>query len=137
MIFNRTLRNWKQRQGYVALITVTLVMTTVVMVGIVITLMSANSLVSSLLRSQGTQAYYVADSCAYESLLRLKRVGLGYVGDHTLAVGDNTCTIRVTHRSGTIVDVLIQADQSDTAYRQIVLVVDTANDTVLLWQEAQ
>lgn len=128
---------FQQPAGYVALVTVTLVMSTVVMVGIIIMLLGANSLISSLLRSQGAQAYYTADSCAYESLLRVKREGLAYVGDHTLTVGEETCHIRVTHRTGTIVDILIQADQSDMAYRKLSLAVDTSNQAVLLWQEAQ
>lgn len=130
------LRRLHHRPGYVALLTVTLVMTTTVMVGIAVTLLGANSLLESLLQSQGIQTYYVADSCAHEALIQLKRQGLGYVGSHTLTVGDDTCIITVENSGGTMADVTISADHAATTYRRIELTVDTADGSVVLWQEA-
>lgn len=123
------------RSGYVALITVVLVMSTVVAVGITVALLSANGLVLSLLNSHGTRAYYVADSCANESLLQLKRTGLSYVGNHTITVGTNNCTITVTNTSGNIVDVEIDANYSTTVYRHVTLTVDTSPFAVQDWKE--
>ncbi len=132
----RTTQQTTQPAGYVALITVVLVMLTVVVVGVMVTLIGANGLLTGFVHSQGAQTYYVADSCAYEALLRLKREGLAYVGSHTLTLGDDDCTIEVTNTSGTLVDVVISANHDSTTYRTVDLTVDTADLTVALWQEA-
>lgn len=125
-----------QPAGYVALITVVLVTLTVVVVGVMVTLIGANGLLNGLVHSQGTQTYYVADSCAYEALLRLKREGLAYVGSHSLTVGDDSCTIEVSNTSGTVVDVVVTANHEALTYRTVELTVDTADLSIALWQEA-
>lgn len=111
-------------------------MITVVVVGVMVTLIGANGLLTGLVQSQGTQTYYVADSCAHEALLRLKRDGLAYVGSHSLTVGEDSCTIEVTNTSGTVVDVAISANHAATTYREVELTVDTADLSIALWQEA-
>jgi hypothetical protein len=111
-------------------------MVTVVVVGVMVTLLGASGLLTGLVHSQGTQAYYVADSCAHEALLRLKREGLSYVGSHTVTVDEDSCTIEVTNTSGTVVDVAIVANHDATAYREVELTVDTADLSIALWQEA-
>lgn len=125
-----------QPPGYIALITVVLVMLTVVVVGVMVTLIGANGLLTELVHGQGTQTYYVADSCAYEALLRLKREGLAYVGNHNLTVGDDSCTIEVINTSGTIVDIEVTANHEALTYRTVTLTVDTADLSIALWQEA-
>lgn len=123
------------KQGYVALITVLLVMFSVVAVGITVTLLSANGLVMSILNDHGTRAYYVADSCAHESLLQLKRTGLAYVGNHSMNIGTDSCTITVTNTSGTLVVVDIVADFDQTLYRHVSITVETNPFTVQDWKE--
>lgn len=129
-------RHKNQPTGYIALITVVLVMLTVVVVGVMVTLIGANGLLTGYVHSQGAQTYYMADSCAYEALIRLKREGLAYVGSHTLTIGEDSCTIEVTNTSGTLVAVAISANHQAITYRALELTVDTADLSIVLWQEA-
>lgn len=122
-------------QGYVALITVAIVMSAVIIIGITITLLVTTGVLTTFTNDQGARAFYVADSCAYEALIRLKRDGLSYIGTHTLDVGDNECTIEVTAAAGDNVNVEVSGIYDDTTYRPIYLEVDTDPFTLDSWQE--
>lgn len=121
-------------QGYAALITVVMVMLTVTAIGFTLTVLSADSLLSTLRYDAGVQTQTVADSCAYEAALQIRDQGLAYVGTHSLTVGEDSCTIVVTNTSGTIVEVAIDA-QHDNYHRLVEQTMDVSDGSMLLWQE--
>lgn len=125
----------KQRSGYVALITVAVIMSAIIIIGMTLTLLVATGVLTAFTNDQGERAFVVADSCAYEALLQIKRTGTDYVGSHTLEVGDNDCTIEVSSLTADTVEVEISGNYADTAYRPIVMEVDTDPFTVTSWQE--
>lgn len=121
-------------RGYAALISVVMVMLTVTAVGLTMTVMSADSLLSTMRFDQGVTLTYLADSCAHDTLLHLRDDGLAYVGTHTMTVLDGNCTIVVTNTTGSTVDVAIDAEQNNY-HRLVEQTVDVSTNTVLLWQE--
>ena len=122
------------QRGYAALISVVMVMLTVTAVGLTMTVMSADSLLSTMRFDQGTTLTYLADSCAHDTLLHLRDDGLGYVGTHTITLSDGSCMVEVINTSGSIVAVEIDAEHDDY-HRLVEQTVDVSTDTVLLWQE--
>lgn len=124
-----------QPRGYVALITVAVIMSAMIVVGITVTLLVATGVLTSFTNDQGERAFFLADSCAHEALLQLKRDGMDYVGSHTLTVDVHTCTIEVSAISADTVEVEVIGNYNDTAYRSMYLEVDTDPFTVNSWQE--
>ncbi len=127
----------RQQSGYVALITVAIMMSAVIVTGVAITLLLATGLITTYTYDQGQRAFYVADSCGYEALLRIEREGTSYIGSHTMDVGNDTCTIDVSAGSGTEVDVEISGSHDEDAYRPIYMVVETNPFSLVSWQETQ
>ncbi len=122
--------------GYVALITVAVIMSAMIVVGITVTLLVATGVVTTFTNDQGERAFYLADSCAYEALLQLKRTGMDYVGSHALDIEDDSCTIEVSTLTADTVTVEVIGNYNDAAYRLIELEVDTDPFTVTSWQES-
>lgn len=120
--------------GYAALISVVIVMLTVTAIGLTLTVLSADNLLSTLRFDGGLQTHAVADSCAYEAAVQVRDQGLGYVGSHTVTLGEDSCSIDVTNPSGTLVDIVINA-QHDHYHRLVEQTMDTNDTTILLWQE--
>ena len=127
----------QQPSGYVALLTVSVVMGAVIIVGITITLLVATGLLTTFTVDRGTLSYYLADSCAYEALYRAKTEGSGYVGSHSLTIDGHECTIDVTAGPGTALTIEVEGNYDDTAYRTIYIEVETSTFGVNSWQETQ
>lgn len=125
----------QQPPGYVALITVAVIMSAMVIVGITVTLLVATGVVTSFTNDQGERAFFLADTCANEALLQLKRDGMAYVGSHTLDVENSSCSIEVSALTVDTVEVEAIGNYSDTTYRSIVMEVDTDPFTLTSWQE--
>lgn len=125
----------KHPSGYVALITVAVIMSAMIIVGITVTLLVATGVVTSFTNDQGERAFFLADTCANEALLQLKRDGMVYVGSHTLDVESNDCTIEVSALTVDTVEVEAIGNYSDTTYRSITMEVDTDPFTLTSWQE--
>jgi hypothetical protein len=120
--------------GYAALITVVMVMLTVTAIGLTLTVLSADSLLSTLRFDRGVDTQAMADTCAYEAAVQLRNQGLAYVGSHTVTQGTDSCAIVVTNTSGTIAHVEIDAQHSQD-HRLVEQDVDVSTMEMLLWQE--
>ncbi len=127
-------RSTPQSPGYAALITVVMVMLTVTTIGLTLTILSADSLLSTLRFDRGVDTQALADTCAYEAAVQLRDQGLAYVGTHTLSLDTDSCTIVVTNTSGSIAHVEIDAQHSED-HRLVEQDVDVSTMTMLLWQE--
>lgn len=125
----------QQPPGYVALITVAVIMSAMIIVGITVTLLVATGVVTSFTNDQGERAFFLADTCANEALLQLKRDGMAYVGSHTLDVESSSCSIEVSALTIDTVEVEAIGNYSDTTYRSITMEVDTDPFTLTSWQE--
>ncbi len=131
------MRSIKQPQGYVALITIAVVMSSLIVIGVAITLLIATGLLSTFTYDKGQRAFYIADSCAYEALLQVKRQGTSYIGSHTLDVDGEECSIDVSAGAGTEVDVEVTGNFRDQSYRKIYMEVETNPYALNSWQETQ
>lgn len=124
-----------QPSGYVALITVAVIMSAMIIVGITVTLLVATGVVTSFTNDQGERAFFLADTCANEALLQLKRDGMAYVGSHTLDVESDSCSIEVSELTVDTVEVEAIGNYNNTTYRSIIMEVDTDPFTLTSWQE--
>lgn len=122
-------------KGYVALITVAVIMSAVIVIGITITILNATGLLTTYTNDRGTRAYYLADTCAHEAALRVKQVGTAYIGSHSIAVGDEECTIEVSAGTGTTVTIEATGNFRDEVYRAVYLEIETNPYEMLSWQE--
>ncbi|MBI2416164.1 MAG: hypothetical protein HYV33_05920 [Candidatus Kerfeldbacteria bacterium] len=129
----------KPAPGYIALISVTIILSVVVVIGVLVTVLTANGLVAAFTTDQGMRAFYVADSCAYEAMVRIKRIGLGYIGTHTLTVvtEGNYCTIIATAGPGTTINVQVTGVFRENYYHAIALQLETNPFTLISWQETE
>lgn len=125
--------------GYVALITVTVVMSAVIIIGMTITLLNATGLLTTYTYDRGTRAYYLADTCAHEAALRIKQSGTAYIGSHTVTVDDDEdvyeCSIEASAGSGTRVIVEATGNFRDEVYRTVYMEVETNPYQMIYWQE--
>ena len=121
--------------GYVALITVAVVMSAVIVIGITITILNATGLLTTFTFDRGLRAMYLADTCAHETALRVKQVGTAYIGSHILEIGDNECIIEVTAGTGTQVSAEATGNFRDEVYRTVYMEIETNPYEILEWQE--
>lgn len=128
---------YRSQPGYVALVTVAVVMSAVIVVGVTITLLVTTGLLASFTTDQGTRALYLADTCANEAMLRAKREGVTYAGTHTLTIGDNTCTIDATATTATELSIEATGNYNNAAYRTVYLVMETDPFSLTSWQETE
>lgn len=79
------------RNGYIALISVMIISTLVVLIATSASLLSLSESGMSLQETQAWQSYYLADFCTEYALIKLESV-LDYAGE-TITVGDGFCNI--------------------------------------------
>lgn len=128
------MKSLQQPRGYAALITVVMVMLTVLAIGLTLTVMSADQLLSTLRYDIGVRTAALADSCAYDTALQLRDQGLAYVGSHTVTLSEGSCVIVVTNTTGSMVEVELDA-VINTSHRLVAMTMDVSTDSILLWQE--
>ena len=121
--------------GYVALITVAIVMSAVIIIGVTVTILTATGLLTTYTVDRGSRALYLADTCAHEALLRVKREGTAYIGTHALTVDDEDCTIEASAGIGTTIDIEVTGNFRDETYRSMYLSVETSPYELISWQE--
>ncbi len=78
--------------GYIALIAVLIVTATTLMMAVSINLESMDEIKISLAKNQSSKAFYLANACAEESLMKLKN-DLNYQGNEILTFTYGACTI--------------------------------------------
>jgi len=70
-------------------------------IGISINLLSIGEIKMSLQKNQSSKAYYLANLCAEEALIRLKE-NINYSGDDTIDIGDGSCQILPIENNWTV-----------------------------------
>ncbi len=79
-------------KGFIALMTVLLVLVIVLTVGLNLSSLSIGEAKMGLQNNQSSQAYYLANLCAEQALMRLKE-NSSYHGDESIAIENGSCTI--------------------------------------------
>lgn len=90
----------KNKSGYIALLAVFIIMTTGVIIGVSMSLNGISELTLSYNNYQSVKAFNLADACAEEALINLKRDGASYSGD-TLNFDSDYCTITISGTGAT------------------------------------
>lgn len=89
----------KDNQGYVALITVLIVLAVSIIVAVSAVLNSTNEMQMGYASGEAEKAFNIADACADEALLRLKREpNLSTIPD--LSIGEGSCIIQIENLGG-------------------------------------
>lgn len=121
-----------KQAGYVALITVIIIMAVSIIIGVTVSLNSVNEMQMSYQGTESQQAFIYADACCEEALLRLKR---NETPPNTLNFTNGSCTIQVDNLGGN--SRLIKATGvSNNIYRliEVDLIVGPSFD-INSWQE--
>lgn len=79
-------------RGFIALITVLIILGVVLLVGLGISQLSISEAQMSLQKSQSSQAFYLANLCAEDALMKLKNDS-NYLGNETITIGEESCQI--------------------------------------------
>lgn len=86
-------------EGYIALISVVIISALIILVASSANLISINESNMGLIEKQSWEAFYLANACGEEALIKLKE-DLKYKGDETLTFDNGTCTILKGTRGG-------------------------------------
>jgi len=84
--------NLFSQKGFIALITILIISAICVMVGLTLTLESITEMKMSLEEVWGSQAYYLANYCVEEALMKLKEDD-SYRGDEIINIDEGNCHI--------------------------------------------
>ena len=119
-------------KGFIALITILLILGVVLIVGLGISQLSIGEAKMSLQKSQSSQAYYLANLCAEDALMKLKE-DINYPGDETINIENGTCQILPIEGTWTV---KISAN-SQNQIKKMKIVVSQINPNMIIdsWQE--
>jgi len=119
-------------KGFIGLITVLIILGIILIIGLSISFLSIGEAGMSLQKNQSSQAYYLANLCAEEALMTLKKGGT-YTEEATIDTEDGSCKILPIEGTWTL-------KVSGTAFNQIKkmkIVVSQINPEMIIesWQE--
>lgn len=118
-------------KGFIALITVLIILGVVLLIGLGISQLSMGEAQMSFQKSQSSQAYYLANLCAEEALMRLKE-NIGYPGETISDIENGSCVILVEGNW----TIKVSADfQNQT--KKMKIVISQVNPEMIInsWQE--
>ena len=120
------------QKGFIALITVLILLGIVLIIGLSSSFLSIGEASMSLQKSQSSQAYYLANLCAEDALMKLK-IDPNYSGNETINIGNGSCQILSIEGNWTI-------KVSGNFYNQIKkikIIVSQINPEMVIdsWQE--
>lgn len=98
--------NPRQPRGFIALVTVLVLMTVLLAIGLTVAAIGRDEIVLSGVVQDGDQAFFIADACVEEAIARFKDDG-AYAGG-TYALSGGTCVVTVTNLGGN--DRLVHGD---------------------------
>ena len=78
--------------GFIALITVLIIFAIALLVGLSASLLSIGEATMGLKKFQSSQAYFLANLCAEQALMKLKE-DINYPGNETIEIGGGSCQI--------------------------------------------
>ena len=125
----------KQQKGAALLMSIILILSVALIIGLGLSFLSFNSLANIQHRIKSTQSYYAAEAGLEDSLLRLK-TGLNYLDSNTLAVGDSTTDIEIAGLIGGSRTIVATAD-TDSRIRKVSATLTINTDQVSFFYGAQ
>ena len=93
--------NMKNNKGFIALITVLIVLVVSLLIAINAGLLTISEIKTSLQENLSSRAYYFANLCAEQALIKL-RENSSYQGSETINIENGSCTILPIEGSWTI-----------------------------------
>jgi nitrate/TMAO reductase-like tetraheme cytochrome c subunit len=127
-----TIYNLQSNKGFIALITVLIIFAIVLLVGLSISLLSINEAQMGLKKSQSSQAYFLANLCAENALMKLKE-NINYSGNETIEIEGGSCQILPIEGKWIIKTISNFQNQ----VKKIKIIVSQVNPQMLIssWQE--
>jgi nitrate/TMAO reductase-like tetraheme cytochrome c subunit len=122
----------KTNNGFIALVTVLIIFAIVLLVGLSIGLLSINEAQMGLRKSQSSQAYYLANLCAEDALMKLKE-NINYSGNETIETESGSCQILPIEGKWTIKTISNFQNQ----VKKIKIIISQVNPKMIIssWQE--
>jgi len=123
---------FEKQKGFIAITTVLIISALVLIVGIGISLESIGEMKMGLQRSLSSQAYYLANLCAEQTLMKLKE-NSSYLGDETINMENGNCTIEPIEGNWTIKVSAFSSGQ----VKKMKLIVSQINPEIIVdsWEE--
>jgi len=123
---------YKNQSGFIALVTVLIIFAIALLIGLSVSLLSISEAQMGLKKSQSSQAYFLANLCAEESLMKLKE-NINYSGGETIEIGGGNCQILPIEGKWTIKTIANFENQ----VKKIKIIVSQVNPQMLIssWQE--
>ncbi|MCH8741571.1 hypothetical protein IH779_01595 [Patescibacteria group bacterium] len=118
-------------KGFIALITILIILGVVLLIGLGISQFSISEAQMSLQKSQSSQAFYLANLCAEDALMKLKG-DISYSGETIPNIENGSCTILVDGNWTVKVSANFQ-----NQIKKIKIVVSQINPEMIIdsWQE--
>ncbi len=141
---NTPLKQSKDQGGYIALVATLIVLTGVIFVGVSLSMNGVNELQLSFYERQSMDAFYLADACMNEGILRLKQDADSGYTTYTggtlddILESDESCSVTVTSPDANTRVIQATGVKSDSFTRLIEASIDISGDfTVSSWQEVE
>ncbi len=118
--------------GFIALITILIILGAVLLISLGISQRSFGEIQMSLQKSQSSQAFYLANLCAEDALMKLKEDS-NYLGNETITIGEESCQILPIEGQWTV---KVSANFQNQI-RKIKIVISQVNPKMIIgsWQE--
>lgn len=128
-----------QQGGYIALVSVLIVIAAVITVGVIMSLNGITELQLAQFEHKSIESFYAADACMNEGLYRLKEDADSgytiYTGTSLTLDGSTTCTVQVT-TAGSTRTLIASGTVDNTITRSIEAQVDVSSGfSINSWQE--
>ena len=125
-----------QGRGFVAITTILIILVVILLVGLGVSTLGISEMKMALQKTQSSQSYFLANLCAENALLELKR-DEDYAGDATTTIENGNCQILPIERTGgewTIKAVGIFHNQT----KKLKIIVSQVNPSITIssWEEA-
>lgn len=119
-------------KGFIALITVLIILGVILLIGLGISQLSISEAQMGLQKSQSSQAFYLANLCAEDALMKLKNDS-NYLGNETIIAENGSCQILPIEGNWTV-------KVSGTVSNQIKkmeIIISQVNPEIIIesWQE--
>lgn len=126
------LKNIERQKGLVALMTVLIILVIALVIGIGLTLRSIAGVTMSLQKIQSSEAYYLANLCAEQALMKLKE-NRDYPGGETINAQKGQCTILPVEGKWII---KVSATSSNQV-KKMIIVIDKISPKMIInsWEE--
>jgi len=126
----------ERKGGYIALILVLIVSGITLLIAISANLLGISESNMGLQKAQSSQAFYLANLCAEEALIKLKQ-DLEYPGNETLVISEGVCSILPVEGSGNQNRIINTIGTVSGQVRKTKIIISKMSPKVIIasWQE--